>query len=150
MFFVFIVKMRELFNCSMSEHRNCITRNSNIPFQYNHLFFRDLQSYLSRLTLFLVPKSKKFLILVDNRPWLDKLDARVTHLWQFMVTKVLPFLEFELFYLYRMPRPLRDYVSVSLSLRMLVLVPSSFAPPFRNNTHTFLGLCPETFITDRR
>ncbi|KAJ1701523.1 hypothetical protein LUZ63_001302 [Rhynchospora breviuscula] len=56
-------------------------------FPLTSLQIGDLQSYLSRLTLFLVPKGKKFLILVDNRPWLDKLDARATHFWQFMVTK---------------------------------------------------------------
>ncbi|KAI8019308.1 Transport inhibitor response 1-like protein [Camellia lanceoleosa] len=34
---------------------------------------RDLQSYLSHLSLFLAPESKKFYILVDNRPWLNGL-----------------------------------------------------------------------------
>lgn len=63
------------------------TREERHFFSLTSLQIGDLQSYLSRLTLFLVPKSKRFLILVDNRPWLDKLDARVTHLWQFMVTK---------------------------------------------------------------
>lgn len=46
---------------------------------------RDLQSYLSDLSLFLAPESKKFYILVDNRPWLG---SRSAHLWQLMVTKV--------------------------------------------------------------
>ncbi|KAK9285107.1 hypothetical protein L1049_024292 [Liquidambar formosana] len=47
----------------------------------------DLQSYLSHLSLFLAPKSKKFYILVDNQPWLRDLGSRSAHLWQFMVTK---------------------------------------------------------------
>lgn len=47
----------------------------------------DLQSYLSRLTLYLAPESRKFYILVDNRPWLINQDARTAHLWQLMVTK---------------------------------------------------------------
>ncbi|KAI8011150.1 Axial regulator YABBY 5 [Camellia lanceoleosa] len=48
---------------------------------------RDLQSYLSHLSLFLAPESKKFYILVDNRPWLKDLGPRSAHLWQLMVTK---------------------------------------------------------------
>ncbi|OAY85250.1 hypothetical protein ACMD2_04147 [Ananas comosus] len=56
-------------------------------FPLTSLQIGDLQSYLSRLTLFLVPKSKKFLILVDNRPWLIDLGTRPAHLWQLMVTK---------------------------------------------------------------
>ncbi|KAK3013932.1 hypothetical protein RJ639_009421 [Escallonia herrerae] len=47
----------------------------------------DLQSYLSHLSLFLAPESKKFYILVDNRPWLKDLVSRPAHLWQLMVTK---------------------------------------------------------------
>ncbi|XP_058070831.1 uncharacterized protein LOC131219607 [Magnolia sinica] len=47
----------------------------------------DLQSYLSRLSLFCAPESNKFFILVDNRPWLIDRDSRSAHLWQFMVTK---------------------------------------------------------------
>lgn len=48
---------------------------------------RDLQSYLSDLSLFLALESNKFYILVDNRPWLrDR--SRPAHFWQFMVTKV--------------------------------------------------------------
>ncbi|KAK6259510.1 hypothetical protein SCA6_013984 [Theobroma cacao] len=47
----------------------------------------DLQSYLSDLNLFLALESKKFYILVDNRPWLRDLGSRRAHLWQFMVTK---------------------------------------------------------------
>ncbi|EOX93327.1 hypothetical protein QUC31_004073 [Theobroma cacao] len=47
----------------------------------------DLQSYLSDLSLFLALESKKFYILVDNRPWLRDLGSRRAHLWQFMVTK---------------------------------------------------------------
>lgn len=56
-------------------------------FPLTSLQIGDLQSYLSRLTLFLPPESKKFYILVDNRPWLIKQDARSAHLWQLMVTK---------------------------------------------------------------
>ncbi|CAL8134219.1 unnamed protein product [Prunus armeniaca] len=48
------------------------------------LLCTDLQSYLSDLSLFLAPESKKFYILVDNRPWLG---SRSAHLWQLMVTK---------------------------------------------------------------
>ncbi|KAG8364558.1 hypothetical protein BUALT_Bualt18G0009600 [Buddleja alternifolia] len=48
---------------------------------------RDLQSYLSHLSLFLASDSGKFYILVDNRPWLKDLVSRPTHLWQLMVTK---------------------------------------------------------------
>ncbi|URE22241.1 hypothetical protein MUK42_16638 [Musa troglodytarum] len=48
---------------------------------------RDLQSYLSRLTLFLPIRSQKFFILVDNRPWLIDQDSPAAHLWQLMVTK---------------------------------------------------------------
>ncbi|KAL1821758.1 hypothetical protein ACET3Z_016627 [Daucus carota] len=47
----------------------------------------DLQSYLSHLNLFLAPESKKFYILVDNRPWLEDLVSRPAHIWQLMVTK---------------------------------------------------------------
>ncbi|KAM1373386.1 hypothetical protein ACFX2I_024093 [Malus domestica] len=47
----------------------------------------DLQSYLSDLSLFLALESKKFYILVDNRPWLGDLGSRSAHLWQLMVTK---------------------------------------------------------------
>ncbi|KAL0405318.1 UNVERIFIED_CONTAM: hypothetical protein Slati_3845700 [Sesamum latifolium] len=48
---------------------------------------RDLQSYLSHLSLFMASDSRKFYILVDNRPWLKDLVSRPTHLWQLMVTK---------------------------------------------------------------
>ncbi|KAL4568001.1 hypothetical protein LXL04_023600 [Taraxacum kok-saghyz] len=51
---------------------------------------RDLQSYLSDLTLFLAPDSKTFYVLVDNRPWLQDLASRPAHLWELMVTKVCP------------------------------------------------------------
>ena len=47
---------------------------------------RDLQSYLSDLSLFLATESNRLYILVDNRPWLR--DLGPAHLWQFMVTKV--------------------------------------------------------------
>ena len=52
------------------------------------VLFRDLQSYLSHLSLFLAPQSNKFYVLVDNRPWLKDLYPRSAHLWQLMVTKV--------------------------------------------------------------
>ena len=50
--------------------------------------FSDLQSYLSDLNLFVAHESKKFLILVDNRPWLREFGSRPARLWQLMVTKV--------------------------------------------------------------
>lgn len=50
---------------------------------------RDLQSYLSGLSLFLASESKKLYILVDNRPWLRDLGSRRAQLWQLMVTKVV-------------------------------------------------------------
>lgn len=56
-------------------------------FPLTSLQIGDLQSYLSCLTLFLAHESKKFYILVDNRPWLVDQDARSAHLWQLMVTK---------------------------------------------------------------
>ncbi|ONK76661.1 uncharacterized protein A4U43_C03F30700 [Asparagus officinalis] len=56
-------------------------------FPLTSLQIGDMQSYLSRLTLFLPPESKRFYILVDNRPWLVSQDARSAHLWQLMVTK---------------------------------------------------------------
>ncbi|XP_072978593.1 uncharacterized protein [Typha angustifolia] len=56
-------------------------------FPLTSLQIGDLQSYISRLTLFLVPKSKKFLILVDNRPWSIEQDTKPAHVWQLMVTK---------------------------------------------------------------
>ncbi|KAL9252782.1 hypothetical protein AKJ16_DCAP06172 [Drosera capensis] len=45
------------------------------------------RSYLSHLSLFLAYESKKFYILVDNRPWLDGLGSKPAHFWQLMVTK---------------------------------------------------------------
>ncbi|TYI19847.1 hypothetical protein ES332_A07G193300v1 [Gossypium tomentosum] len=56
-------------------------------FPLTSLQIGDLQSYLSDLSLFLAPESKKFYILVDNRPWLRDLGSRPAHLWQLMVTK---------------------------------------------------------------
>jgi hypothetical protein len=60
--------------------------------ELNKVFFhfkcRDLQSYLAELTIFLCPHTKKFLILLDNRPWLLDQDTKPAHLWQLMVTKV--------------------------------------------------------------
>ncbi|KAI8558247.1 hypothetical protein RHMOL_Rhmol04G0075800 [Rhododendron molle] len=58
-----------------------------IVIEYLLCFFRDLQSYLSHLSLFLAPESKKFYILVDNRPWRKEPGPRSAHLWQLMVTK---------------------------------------------------------------
>ncbi|KAJ6403955.1 hypothetical protein OIU84_012203 [Salix udensis] len=49
--------------------------------------FRDLQSYLSDLSLFVAFESGKIFILVDNRPWLRNLGLHPAHLWQLMVTK---------------------------------------------------------------
>lgn len=63
-----------------------ISENSHF-FALTSLQIGDLQSYLSRLTLFLPPESKKFYILVDNRPWLVEQDVRSAHLWQLIVTK---------------------------------------------------------------
>lgn len=51
-------------------------------------FSRDLQSYLSRISIFLAFESKKLFILVDNQPWSVGKDASPVHLWQLMVTKV--------------------------------------------------------------
>ncbi|XP_077214988.1 G1/S-specific cyclin-E protein [Tasmannia lanceolata] len=56
-------------------------------FSLTSLQIGDLQSYLSRLSLFLAPESNKFFILVDNRPWLIEQESRSAHLWQLMVTK---------------------------------------------------------------
>ncbi|KAJ3695943.1 hypothetical protein LUZ60_001320 [Juncus effusus] len=56
-------------------------------FPLTSLQIGDLQSYLSRLSIFLTPNRRKFYILVDNRPWLVDQDTKPTHLWQLMVTK---------------------------------------------------------------
>ncbi|KAL0749826.1 hypothetical protein Bca101_031829 [Brassica carinata] len=48
---------------------------------------RDLQSYLSDLSIFMANKSKKIYILVDNRPWLNP-GTRSAHFWKLMVTKL--------------------------------------------------------------
>ncbi|XP_062106029.1 uncharacterized protein LOC133817504 isoform X2 [Humulus lupulus] len=48
---------------------------------------RDLQTYLSDLSLFVALESNKLYILVDNRPWLRDRGSRPAHLWQLMVTK---------------------------------------------------------------
>ncbi|XP_042506867.1 uncharacterized protein LOC122083212 isoform X2 [Macadamia integrifolia] len=60
--------------------------NGQCSFLLTSLQIGDLQSYLSHLNLFLPPKSKKFYILVDNRPGRN-LDSRAALLWQLMVTK---------------------------------------------------------------
>uniref|UniRef100_A0A0D9VLL3 Uncharacterized protein n=1 Tax=Leersia perrieri TaxID=77586 RepID=A0A0D9VLL3_9ORYZ len=56
-------------------------------FPLTSLQIGDLQSYLADLTIFLCPHTKKFLILLDNRPWLLDQDTRPAHLWQLMVTR---------------------------------------------------------------
>lgn len=56
-------------------------------FPLTSLQIGDMQSYLSKLTLFLPPESKNFFVLVDNRPWLIDQDKRTAYLWQLMVTK---------------------------------------------------------------
>ncbi|WOH03466.1 hypothetical protein DCAR_0622864 [Daucus carota subsp. sativus] len=63
------------------------TNNDRCVFPLTNLQIGDLQSYLSDLSLFLAMESKKFYILVDNRPWLKDLVSRPAHLWQLMVTK---------------------------------------------------------------
>ncbi|KAL2483191.1 hypothetical protein Fot_44635 [Forsythia ovata] len=61
--------------------------NGGCVFPLTNLQIGDLQSYLSHLSLFLAPESRKFYILVDNRPWLKDLVSKPTHFWQLMVTK---------------------------------------------------------------
>ncbi|GKV24827.1 hypothetical protein SLEP1_g34385 [Rubroshorea leprosula] len=61
--------------------------NGRCVFPLTSLQIGDLQSYLSDLSLFLAVESKKFYILVDNRPWLKDLGSRSAHWWQLMVTK---------------------------------------------------------------
>ncbi|WVZ73455.1 hypothetical protein U9M48_021758 [Paspalum notatum var. saurae] len=56
-------------------------------FPLTSLQIGDLQSYLAEVTIFLLPDTKKFLILLDNRPWLLDQDTKPAHLWQLMVTK---------------------------------------------------------------
>ncbi|KAI4363781.1 hypothetical protein MLD38_019954 [Melastoma candidum] len=51
------------------------------------MYCRDLQSYQSDLSLFLAFESKRFYVLVDNRPWLNNLSSRSVWIWQLMVTK---------------------------------------------------------------
>ncbi|KAK9155524.1 hypothetical protein Sjap_003004 [Stephania japonica] len=58
-------------------------------FPLTSLQIGDLQSYRSHLSIFFAEESDKFLILVDNRPWLNDLDSRAAHLWQLMVTKLM-------------------------------------------------------------
>jgi hypothetical protein len=68
---------------------NYVHLNSDITKQDLLIFLcRDLQSYLAELTIFLCPYTKKFFILLDNRPWLVDQDTKPAHLWQLMVTKV--------------------------------------------------------------
>ncbi|XP_010252548.1 PREDICTED: uncharacterized protein LOC104594102 isoform X2 [Nelumbo nucifera] len=64
--------------------------NDQCFFPLTSLQIGDLQSYLSHLSLFLAPETKKFFILVDNRPWSTYLDSRAAHLWQFM-SRLSPF-----------------------------------------------------------
>ncbi|KAG9455085.1 hypothetical protein H6P81_007989 [Aristolochia fimbriata] len=63
------------------------SRENRNFFSLTSLQIGDLQSYLSRLSLFLAPESNKLYILVDNRPWLIDKESRSAHLWQLMVTK---------------------------------------------------------------
>ncbi|KAJ4757128.1 G1/S-specific cyclin-E protein [Rhynchospora pubera] len=56
-------------------------------FPLTNLQIGDLQSYLSRLSIFLTPSLQKLYFLVDNGPWLVDEDIRPAHLWQLMVTK---------------------------------------------------------------
>ncbi|XP_047075574.1 uncharacterized protein LOC124685282 [Lolium rigidum] len=56
-------------------------------FPLTSLQIGDLQSYLAELTIFLCPDTKKFLIFLDNRPWLLDQNTKPAHLWQLMVTK---------------------------------------------------------------
>ncbi|KAK1416663.1 hypothetical protein QVD17_25778 [Tagetes erecta] len=65
-------------------------QQSSILFQVNRFQIGDLQSYLSDLSLFLAPDCKMFYVLVDNRPWLEDLVSRPTHLWQLM-SRLSPF-----------------------------------------------------------
>ena len=50
--------------------------------------FRDMQSYISDLSIFLGNKSKKMYIFVDNQPWSNPC-IRSAHLWQIVVTNVV-------------------------------------------------------------
>ncbi|EPS63101.1 hypothetical protein M569_11686, partial [Genlisea aurea] len=61
--------------------------NNRSFFPLTGLQIGDLQSYLSHLHLYTALDSGKAYILVDNRPWLEDLASRRTHLWQLMVTK---------------------------------------------------------------
>ncbi|GAA0160714.1 hypothetical protein LIER_17206 [Lithospermum erythrorhizon] len=61
--------------------------NDRCVFALTGLQIGDLQSYLSHLSVFLAPESKKLYILVDNQPWLSELASRPTLLWQLMITK---------------------------------------------------------------
>ncbi|XP_050247920.1 uncharacterized protein LOC126695280 [Quercus robur] len=58
--------------------------DSGCFFPLTSLQIGDLQSYHSDLSLFLANESKKFYILVDNRP---DLGSRRAQIWQLMVTK---------------------------------------------------------------
>ncbi|KAF3975195.1 hypothetical protein ACB098_06G089700 [Castanea mollissima] len=61
--------------------------DSGCFFPLTSLQIGDLQSYLSDLSLFLANESKKFYILVDNRPYLGDLGSRRAQIWQLVVTK---------------------------------------------------------------
>ncbi|XP_078437800.1 G1/S-specific cyclin-E protein [Wolffia australiana] len=63
------------------------TAEKRFFFPLTSLQIGDMQSYLSLLTIFLPPISKKFLIFVDCRPWLTDKGMRPEHFWQLMVTK---------------------------------------------------------------
>ncbi|KAG7034884.1 hypothetical protein SDJN02_01677, partial [Cucurbita argyrosperma subsp. argyrosperma] len=63
------------------------TDEARCVFPLTNLQIGDLQAYLSDLSLFLAAESKKFYVLVDNRPWLREFGSRPARLWQLMVTK---------------------------------------------------------------
>lgn len=67
-----------------------VKTNRRCVFPLTSLQIGDLQSYLSHRNLFLAHESKRLYILVDNRPWLEDLGLRSAHLWQLMITKVIP------------------------------------------------------------
>lgn len=57
-------------------------------FFFLYFGFRDMQSYISDLSIFLGNKSKKMYIFVDNQPWSNP-GIRSAHLWQIVVTNVV-------------------------------------------------------------
>ncbi|WOL03712.1 hypothetical protein Cni_G12432 [Canna indica] len=47
----------------------------------------DIQAYVSHAFLYVAPLSKRLLVMVDNRPWLENKQSKSTRIWQMMVTK---------------------------------------------------------------